>query len=62
MNPTLTRYTSKVRASTLTLFTQAFTVLAVAGVVLWTLLFTEYPPVHDALHSLRHALYIIPCH
>lgn len=31
-------------------------------VVLFTLLFTTYPPVHDFFHGVRHALMIIPCH
>lgn len=32
------------------------------SVVLFTLLFTAYPPIHDFFHGLRHALMIIPCH
>jgi hypothetical protein len=32
------------------------------AIVLWTALFTSYAPVHDSLHALRHALYLIPCH
>lgn len=32
------------------------------SVVLFTLLFTTYAPVHDFFHGLRHALMIIPCH
>jgi Probable cobalt transporter subunit (CbtB) len=32
------------------------------AIVLWTALFTSYGPVHDSLHALRHALYLIPCH
>jgi hypothetical protein len=25
-------------------------------------LFTNYPPLHDSFHELRHSLYVIPCH
>jgi hypothetical protein len=32
------------------------------GLVLWTLLFSSYAPVHDSMHALRHALYLVPCH
>lgn len=31
-------------------------------VVLFTLLFTTYPAIHDFLHGLRHSMMIIPCH
>jgi hypothetical protein len=31
-------------------------------VVVWTVLFTNYPPIHDFFHELRHSLYVIPCH
>ncbi len=41
---------------------QIVLVLAVVGVVLWAMFMANYPPVHDAFHELRHALYIIPCH
>jgi hypothetical protein len=30
--------------------------------VMWSLLLTGFEPAHDALHTLRHALYFIPCH
>jgi hypothetical protein len=36
--------------------------LFLVGLVLWTALFTSYPLLHDPLHALRHALYLIPCH
>lgn len=32
------------------------------GIVIYTALFSGYPPVHDALHELRHSLMFIPCH
>ena len=37
-------------------------VLFVVGIVVWAILFTNYPPLHDPFHELRHALYIVPCH
>jgi len=33
-----------------------------AGIVLYTTLFSGYAPVHDTLHELRHSLMFIPCH
>lgn len=55
------RRTSFVNAfSSLTV--QLTTLVMLVGLVLWTMLFTSYAPVHDTLHALRHALYLIPCH
>lgn len=43
--------------------TVQFTALAfLVSVLLWTVLFTGYRAVHDPLHALRHALFVIPCH
>lgn len=39
-----------------------FIFFSLTAVVLFTVLFTTYPPVHDFFHGLRHALMIIPCH
>jgi cell division septal protein FtsQ len=41
---------------------QLTALLFLLGLVLWTALFTSYPLLHDPLHALRHALYVIPCH
>lgn len=41
---------------------QLMALLFLVGLVLWTALFTSYPLLHDPLHALRHALYLIPCH
>lgn len=41
---------------------QVFVFFTLTSVVLFTLLFTTYPPIHDFFHGLRHALMIIPCH
>jgi hypothetical protein len=41
---------------------QMVAVLMMVGVVLYTLLFSGYPPIHDAMHEFRHALMLIPCH
>ena len=43
--------------------TVQFTALVfLVGVLVWTVLFTGYGAVHDPLHALRHALFMIPCH
>ncbi len=47
---------------TLNMVVQIVLVLAVVAVVAWAVLFTNYPPVHDFFHELRHSLFVIPCH
>lgn len=36
--------------------------LSVCGGTLFVALAAEYPAVHDALHNVRHALAVVPCH
>jgi cobalt transporter subunit CbtB len=36
--------------------------LFACGAILYVALASEYPAVHDALHNVRHALAIVPCH
>jgi len=31
-------------------------------IILWTLYFSSYPPVHDALHETRHHTLTVACH
>jgi hypothetical protein len=46
----------------LSVFRKGLIVLFIVGMVLYTVLFTTYPPVHDFFHELRHSLMAIPCH
>lgn len=46
----------------ISVFTQGFLVLMMVAVVLYTLLFSTYPPLHDTFHELKHSLMFIPCH
>jgi cobalt transporter subunit CbtB len=46
----------------MTLTTQALVLVAVCTFVLYALLFTNVPTLHDFFHELRHSLGIIPCH
>jgi hypothetical protein len=32
------------------------------GAILYVALASEYPAIHDALHNVRHALAVVPCH
>lgn len=41
---------------------QLLALVFLVGLVLWTLLFANYAPLHDPLHALRHVLYLVPCH
>ncbi|MGH7929874.1 MAG: CbtB domain-containing protein [Candidatus Binatia bacterium] len=36
--------------------------LLACGAILYVALVAEYPAVHDALHNVRHALAVVPCH
>ena len=44
------------------LVVQVVVVFAMVALVLYSILFSEYPAVHDYFHHLRHALSIVPCH
>ncbi|MDP9347844.1 MAG: CbtB-domain containing protein [Gemmatimonadota bacterium] len=44
------------------LLAQGVAFVGIVAVVLYTAFFSTYPPVHDAMHTLRHSLYLIPCH
>jgi cobalt transporter subunit CbtB len=46
----------------LSLPVQLTVVAFLAGIVLYTTLFSGYSPIHDTLHELRHSLMFIPCH
>lgn len=46
----------------LSVMTKAVILLAIVGIVLFTVLFTATPAVHDYFHALRHSLMVIPCH
>ena len=41
---------------------KAVILVAIAGIVLYAVLFSTTPAVHDFFHELRHHLMIIPCH
>jgi hypothetical protein len=43
-------------------YLKAATFLTVTGIILYMGLAAKYPPIHDAMHSVRHALAIVPCH
>lgn len=32
------------------------------ALVLWTIYFTNYPAIHDKVHSLRHHTALVNCH
>ncbi len=62
MYNTLNEYSTQTFGITLNAFIQVTVVLAVVALVVWAVLFTNYPPLHDNFHELRHSLYVIPCH
>ncbi|MDH3443825.1 MAG: CbtB-domain containing protein [Deltaproteobacteria bacterium] len=36
--------------------------MVACGAILYVALASEYPAVHNALHNVRHALAVVPCH
>ena len=50
------------RKLNLTVYMKSLVFLFIVGIVLYTLLFSTYAPVHDYFHNLRHGLMLIPCH
>jgi len=57
-----TRTMTRTANISISLVLQAVIFVTMVGLVLWTMLFTPYGNIHDPLHALRHALYLIPCH
>jgi hypothetical protein len=50
------------RRHNITLTTQALILVLACAFVLYAMLFTNVPTLHDFFHELRHSLGIIPCH
>jgi hypothetical protein len=36
--------------------------LCASGMILYFVLASSYPAIHDTLHNFRHALAVVPCH
>ena len=36
--------------------------LSLTALTLWSVYFTTYPPIHDAVHSSRHHTLLVSCH
>ena len=43
-------------------FLKSIALLFGSAIILYVLLAAHYPTVHDALHNIRHALAVVPCH
>lgn len=41
---------------------QAALFTGLCSLTVWTLLFSSYPPAHDALHGARHDTAAVACH
>jgi len=41
---------------------QVFLLISLCMLILWTLYFSSYPPVHDTLHETRHHTLTVACH
>ncbi|MDG2990663.1 CbtB-domain containing protein [Candidatus Synechococcus calcipolaris G9] len=47
---------------TLSVPVQITLLTSLSSLILWTLFFSTYPPVHDALHTTRHNTMGVSCH
>jgi cobalt transporter subunit CbtB len=47
---------------TLSVSVQAALLTSLCALIIWTLYFSTYPPVHDALHGTRHNTAAVACH
>lgn len=47
---------------TLSVPIQVVLLTSLCALILWTLYFSTYPPVHDALHTTRHGTAAVACH
>lgn len=50
------------RKHNITLTKQMVVVVCAVVFILYTVFFSNVPPIHDFFHELRHAMSIIPCH
>ncbi len=61
-NSFMTNTVTRAQTFTLSLTAQIGVFLFLSALVIWTVLFSSYAPVHDSVHAIRHALYIVSCH
>jgi hypothetical protein len=47
---------------TLSVPVQTALLTSLCALIIWTLYFSTYPPVHDALHTTRHNTAAVACH
>lgn len=47
---------------TLSVPVQSTLYVSLCALILWTVYFTTYPPIHDQVHSLRHHTGLVSCH
>ncbi|SFS69290.1 CbtB domain-containing protein [Marininema halotolerans] len=61
-HPTKTNHVHRYHHWLTNTYVQSTAFFLLLGIFLYTFLFSTYPPIHDAVHELRHSLWIIPCH
>lgn len=52
----------KAKQLTLSAPGQATLLTSLVMLILWTIYFSPYPPVHDTFHKLRHSTESVACH
>jgi hypothetical protein len=57
-----TRIWQQTQQTALSVPVQASLLVSLCALTLWTLLFSPYPPIHDALHTVRHHTLGVGCH
>lgn len=59
---TLTIAGKKIATLSLSKSIQTSLYLSLCSLILWTVFFSKYPPVHNQVHSLRHNTLMVGCH
>jgi cobalt transporter subunit CbtB len=62
MEKTATRNLTGSLPEQFSFFLKSSVFLFACSAILYVALASEYPAVHDALHNVRHALAVVPCH
>ncbi len=55
-------YGHRLKQATLSVPAQVTLLTSLCTLIVWTLYFSPYPPVHDALHQVRHSTAAVACH
>ncbi|MGK7948233.1 MAG: CbtB-domain containing protein [Xenococcaceae cyanobacterium] len=58
----ISNFRQRTQRLVLSLPMQIVLLIGLCMMILWTLYFSTYPPIHDALHETRHHTLTVACH